>query len=114
VADAEFCPDPGRPSDAVREPPPDLTQRRSNALGECLARSPRGVVSDFWIEAQRPKLLVLLEDRAFEAVNREIEPMQEKLRGLVTRPRRGPFVILKAAEFDSNVEELCAAVAAMR
>jgi 2-amino-4-hydroxy-6-hydroxymethyldihydropteridine diphosphokinase len=113
MADAEFCPDPGPSSDAVRNPPPELAQRRSNALRGSLARSPQGVVSDFWIESQRPKLLVLLEDRC-EAAERKREAVKAKLRTLVTQPRSGPFLVLKAAEFDGNVEELSAAVAAMR
>jgi 2-amino-4-hydroxy-6-hydroxymethyldihydropteridine diphosphokinase len=139
-AGVEFCQDPGISLDA-QSTMPELAQRRMEAVRASLARSPQGVVSDFWIGQQQayleragrhnlslagasryeavarnappPKLIVLLNDEAAET-SRRGESLSERLQALVTQPRRGPFLVLNSAEFDRNLEELNAAAAAMR
>jgi 2-amino-4-hydroxy-6-hydroxymethyldihydropteridine diphosphokinase len=139
---ATYCPDPGRSRDALRDALPELAQRRSNALRECLALATEGVVSDFWIEQQQayldaaelknlppglqdrfdavvrdapcPKLLVLLENRQREPLVGDRISLGDRLHALVTRPARGPFLVLDAADSRRNLEELTAALTAMR
>lgn len=137
---ALFCADPeldtvdgpGGAGDAAQAVELGLIRARAFALADALARSPQGVVSDFWLEQARayvstrsdgptsfaselaatmteapePKLVVLLE--------RSASPLADALRSWATRPGRGPFLRLNAADRERALEEVIAAMLAMR
>jgi 2-amino-4-hydroxy-6-hydroxymethyldihydropteridine diphosphokinase len=115
-----------------------LTRARAATLERHRAKGPSEMISDFWIEqswAYAQTLAGKEQQEAFREVFDKIvlgavrttlvvllaaEPrpryaaLAAQLESLATRPGRGPFLVLDAANFERAVEETTAAILAMR
>jgi 2-amino-4-hydroxy-6-hydroxymethyldihydropteridine diphosphokinase len=115
-----------------------LTRSRAAMLERHRAKGPAEMVSDFWIE-QSWAYAQTLAEKEQQAAFREVfdkvllgavrttlvvflaaDPrpryaaLAAQLHALATRPGRGPFLVLDAADFEHAVEETTAALLAMR